>query len=286
MQADFAALRSNIDTIVNSAGFNGINLVKGTGNNLDVLTTDQVGTAVNTSAGIQTAALPVKISDSGLLTDAGVTGTKITAGDTITFSDGTNAYSVKTTATMSIKDFTNAVTTASSGKILASYDEPTGKFSYATSLSTLAITTSGTNGTAIGVGGTYSASMVTSTTSSFQVTGNDFSLSGATLSSIASVDISTSVTTATTAATALDTAISSVNDKLAKMGSQAKALTIQNDFLSKLSDTIENGISNLVDTDMAKASARLQSLQIKQQLGAQALSIANQAPSMILSLFR
>ena len=286
MQADFAALRSNIDTIVNSAGFNGINLVKGTGNNLDVLTTDQVGTAVNTSAGIQTAALPVKISDSGLLTDAGTAGTKITAGDTITFSDGTNAYSVKTSATMSIKDFTNAVTTASSGKILASYDEATGKFSYATSLSTLTIATSGTNGTAIGVGGTYSASMTTSTTSSFQVTGNDFSLSGATLSSIASVDISTSVTTATTAATALDTAISSVNDKLAKLGSQSKALSIQNDFMSKLGDTIENGLSNLVDADLAKASAKLQALQIKQQLGAQALSIANQAPSMIMSLFR
>ena len=57
-------------------------------------------------------------------------------------------------------------------------------------------------------------------------------------------------------------------------------------FLSKLSDTIEQGIGNLVDADLAKESARLQSLQIKQQLGAQALSIANQAPSLILSFFR
>jgi flagellin len=289
MQADFAALRANIDTIVNSAQFNGINLVKGTGNNLDVLTTDQAGTAVNTSAGIQSDVLPVKVSGSALLTDAGTagaSGTKVNAGDTITFTDGTNAYSVKATATMTVKDFTNAVTTASGGKILASYDPSTGRFTYATSLSNLWISNSGLAGEAVGVDAVYSASMTTSTTSSFQVTGNDFSLSGATLSPIASVDISTSVTTATTAATALDTAISSVNDKLAKLGSQAKALSIQNEFMSKLGDTLEGALSNLVDADLAKASAKLQSLQIKQQLGAQALSIANQAPSMILSLFR
>ena len=63
-------------------------------------------------------------------------------------------------------------------------------------------------------------------------------------------------------------------------------IDIQNDFLGSLSDVIEQGIGNLVDADLAKESARLQSLQIKQQLGAQALSIANQSPQVILSLFR
>ena len=286
LQADFAALRSNIDTIVNSAGFNGINLVKGTGNNLNVLTTDQTGTAVNTSSGIQTAALAVKVAGTTLLTDVDAAGTPVVAGDTITIGDGTNDYSVKTTATMTVNDFTNAVTTASGGKILASYDETSGKFTYATSLSTLTMSSDGASASAIGVGGTFSASMTTSTTSSFQVTGNDFSLTGATLSSIATADISTSVTTATTASTNIDTAITALNDKLAKLGSQAKALDVQNEFLTKLSDTIEAGVGNLVDADLAKESAKLQSLQIKQQLGAQALSIANQAPSLIMSFFR
>ena len=106
------------------------------------------------------------------------------------------------------------------------------------------------------------------------------------LSAIGTANVSTSVTTATTASTAIDTAITQLNDKLAKLGSQAKALDIQKDFLSKLSDTIESGIGNLVDADLAKDSAKLQSLQIKQQLGAQALSIANQSPQVILSLFR
>jgi flagellin len=118
------------------------------------------------------------------------------------------------------------------------------------------------------------------------VSGSDFSLSGAILSSLASTDISTSTAAATTASNAIDTAITSLNNALATMGSQAAALDIQNSFLATLSDTIEQGIGNLVDADLAKESARLQSLQIKQQLGAQALSIANQAPSLILSFFR
>ncbi|HOY78256.1 MAG TPA: flagellin [Hyphomonadaceae bacterium] len=120
----------------------------------------------------------------------------------------------------------------------------------------------------------------------FAVQGADYSLAGSILSPLATLDISTSTTTAATASTAVDTAITALNESLATMGSQAGALDVQNDFLSKLSDVIEQGISNLVDADLAKESARLQSLQIKQQLGAQALSIANQTPQLLLSFFR
>ena len=62
--------------------------------------------------------------------------------------------------------------------------------------------------------------------------------------------------------------------------------TALKDFVTKLSDSLTNGIGNLVDADLAQESARLQSLQTKQQLGIQALSIANQAPSAVLALFR
>lgn len=55
---------------------------------------------------------------------------------------------------------------------------------------------------------------------------------------------------------------------------------------SKLSDAVEASVGNLVDADLAKESAKLQALQVKQQLGVQALSIANQAPQAIMSLFR
>ena len=77
-----------------------------------------------------------------------------------------------------------------------------------------------------------------------------------------------------------------LNSNLATLGAQSRALDVQKSFLGKLSDSIEAGIGNLVDADLAKESARLQSLQVKQQLGAQALSIANSAPSIVLSFFR
>jgi flagellin len=88
------------------------------------------------------------------------------------------------------------------------------------------------------------------------------------------------------ASNAIDTALTALNKDLATMGAQSKALDVQKTFLGKLSDSIEAGIGNLVDADLAKESARLQALQVKQQLGAQALSIANSAPSIVLSFFR
>ena len=60
----------------------------------------------------------------------------------------------------------------------------------------------------------------------------------------------------------------------------------QANFISNLTDSLKSGIGAMVDADMEAASARLQALQVQQQLGAQSLSIANQAPQTILSLFR
>jgi flagellin len=84
----------------------------------------------------------------------------------------------------------------------------------------------------------------------------------------------------------INASIQNVNSALAKMASGAKKFSIQSQFVSKLVDTLNAGIGNLVDADMATESAKLQSLQVKQQLGIQALSIANSAPGITLSLFR
>jgi flagellin len=84
----------------------------------------------------------------------------------------------------------------------------------------------------------------------------------------------------------IQTSLTNVNSALAKLSSGAAKFSIQASFTQKLSDTLTAGIGNLVDANMAQESARLQSLQVKQQLGVQALSIANQAPQTILSLFR
>lgn len=94
------------------------------------------------------------------------------------------------------------------------------------------------------------------------------------------------VTTAATALGEIETFIQTAIDGAAALGASAARVSDQNDFVSKLTDAMKSGIGALVDTDMEAASARLQALQTQQQLGVQALSIANQAPQTILSLFR
>ncbi|WP_420331808.1 flagellin [Oceanicaulis alexandrii] len=84
----------------------------------------------------------------------------------------------------------------------------------------------------------------------------------------------------------IETSLDNLNTALAKLGTGSKSLEVHKSFVGKLSDALEKGIGNLVDADLAKESARLQSLQVKQQLGTQALSIANSAPSSILGYFR
>ena len=84
----------------------------------------------------------------------------------------------------------------------------------------------------------------------------------------------------------LSTSIENVSAALSRLGTGAKSLDTHLIFVGKLQDTLDTGVGNLVDADLAKESARLQALQVQQQLGAQALNIANTAPQIILSLFR
>ena len=85
---------------------------------------------------------------------------------------------------------------------------------------------------------------------------------------------------------ALNTSIANVSSALGKLGTGSKALGSHQTFITNLQNSIDVGIGNLVDADLAKESANLQALQTKQQLGIQALSIANQSSSILLGLFR
>jgi flagellin len=84
---------------------------------------------------------------------------------------------------------------------------------------------------------------------------------------------------------AIDASIKNISQGLTVFGAAGKSMEIQKSFIEKLADAIEGGIGNLVDADVARESARLKSLQIKQQLGIQALGIANSQPEAILALF-
>ncbi|MFD3191734.1 flagellin [Sedimentitalea sp. HM32M-2] len=118
------------------------------------------------------------------------------------------------------------------------------------------------------------------------------SITVATVDFEADIDLATDLTAITdtaTAATALgeiEAFLTTAIDGAAALGASAKRIQDQNSFVGKLSDAMKIGIGALVDADMEEASSRLQALQTQQQLGVQALSIANQAPQTILSLFR
>ncbi|MEO9515006.1 MAG: flagellin [Paracoccaceae bacterium] len=94
------------------------------------------------------------------------------------------------------------------------------------------------------------------------------------------------VATAATALGEIEGFLETAINGAASLGASSKRIDDQGEFVSKLTDAMKSGIGALVDADMEEASARLQALQTQQQLGIQALSIANQAPQSILSLFR
>jgi flagellin len=117
------------------------------------------------------------------------------------------------------------------------------------------------------------------------VAAQNMSLSGQVVTVSAAASISTMASASTLVAT-IQTSLTNVDAALAKLSSGAAKFSIQGTFTQNLSDTLTTGIGNLVDANMAQESASLQALQVKQQLGIQALSIANQAPQSILSLFQ
>ena len=122
-------------------------------------------------------------------------------------------------------------------------------------------------------------------TSNITVSSQNMSLSGSVVTLGASSEIDTA--SAATASLALVSAsIDNVGASLAKLGTGSNSLGTHLTFVGKLQDTLEAGVGNLVDADLAKESARLQALQTTQQLGVQALSIANSSTSILLGLFR
>jgi flagellin len=127
------------------------------------------------------------------------------------------------------------------------------------------------------------AGSVTTTTITF----NEQDL-GAIQSALAAIDLSTASTSALmqTALQAAESQLDAAIGSATKLGIAERSIETQKDFLSALTDRIDAGVGSMVDADMESEAARLQSLQVQQQLATQSLSIANQAPQNILSLFR
>ncbi|MGE0741537.1 MAG: flagellin [Hyphomonadaceae bacterium] len=307
LQADFDALRNQIDQIANAATFNGSNLVNGTNlsggsNSFSVLTTDAAGSSSGRFDLTGNALVDGNGDPYSVHADLeNATGLDFAAVDaelrfSITTGNVTETMTVQLTSGDTINDFIDSVASQSNGRVTASFDAETGEITF-NSQEDFTVTyyeddavVDDTGIFGAGAAGTSMNTVVAagSGTNALNISGFNFTLgaSGQALAGVTStLDISTA-SGAEAAATEIDDALTNLNRDLATMGAQAKALEVQKSFLGKLSDSIEAGIGNLVDADLAKESARLQALQVKQQLGAQALSIANSAPSIVLSFFR
>ena len=121
--------------------------------------------------------------------------------------------------------------------------------------------------------------------STLTATAKDLSLGGQ-ITTIGATDTIGTVTTASDMIATVETSIANVNAAITSLGTSSKAYETHATFVTKLQDALDTGVGNLVDADLAKESAKLQALQTKQQLGVQALGIANQQPQSILGLFQ
>jgi len=128
-----------------------------------------------------------------------------------------------------------------------------------------------------------SAGSVSTTTISF----NQQDL-GAIQSALAAIDLTTSSTTALLSADlqAVATQLTAATDAATSLGIAEKSIETQQTFLTELTDRLDSSVGSIIDANLEKEAARLQSLQVQQQLASQSLSIANQAPQNILSLFQ
>ncbi|PHR91174.1 MAG: flagellin [Robiginitomaculum sp.] len=295
IQTDVTALKNQIDTIVNAAQFNGLNLLKG-GGSIDILSSlDRAsdGTVSASSINVNRVSLETSAETAG--TSAVVAGTGLqvatgggtiatTATETVTLTAGAIVEGYTLTIALEGQDITYVAKAnetlndvAVNMQALIEADQTLTANAWVVDITNVS-DPSATN-TVISITNT-TAGGLTMTSSSF-----DGGTIGGGLNALSGLDVSTEVGAAS-ALSAIDGLLSTAIDASTAFGSAQKRIEIQGDFVSSLMDSMKLGIGALVDADMEEASARLQSLQVQSQLGIQALSMANQAPQSLLALFR
>ncbi|ESW59281.1 MAG: flagellin [Rhodobacter sp. CACIA14H1] len=297
LQTDVEALREQITSVVGAAQFNGLNLVDGSQTSIDVLASLDRSNGVVTASSITVDAQD--LSTGGYVANdvfsATTGGTISGAGDTfvlsldsaggtgtITIADGTNAWAAGDKVSMRIGD-RMASYTVSDSDVAAGNTVPD---LIAVGLKN-AIDKLGIDGLTVDFDSANPGqlSFANDGARDLAVNGQFRNAGSGGLGALASLDVSTAVG-AQQALGSIETLLGTAIDASASFGSAQGRLSTQSDFVSKLTDVLKTGIGTLVDADMEEASARLQALQVQQQLATQALSIANQQPQNLLSLFR
>ncbi|MBT9247118.1 flagellin [Gemmobacter fulvus] len=298
IQTDISALRDQIGSVVGAAQFNGLNLVDGSQTTVDVLSSlDRSASGVSASKITVTAQdLSVGGYAANDVFSASTGGTISGAGDTfvlsldaaggtddITIADGTTAWAAGDKITMRVGDKTASYTVTASDITSGANTVPD---LIAVGMKN-AIDALGISGLTVDYdsGSPGQLAFTNDGTTDLAVSGQFKNAGSGGLGALSSIDVSTA-SGADSALTAIEGMIQTSIDAAAEFGSTQKRIDIQADFVGKLSDSLKAGIGTMVDANMEEASARLQALQVQQQLGVQALSIANQSPQSILSLFR
>ena len=272
MQTQIAAILTNIDQFASSASFNGVNLLDGASGNLNVVQ-DVAGNTIAvtnqnaTTAGLGLANLAVNSSAVRLTFDNTFA---VANGDSVALSDGTNTY------TFEFSDGSAPLTTTptTTNKVFAVMVDPTTQ-------SNMQMV-----GSLIGALHQQGFGATLNSNGTLDVAGNGIT-NAATSVTFASGGATQAAVTGTQAAiTVVDAAVTAMNSKVAALGEASQQITGMQNFNSALKDSLTSGLGALTDADMAAESAKLQSLQTKQQLAIQSLSIANQQPQSLLSLFR
>ena len=309
IQTDIEQLRDQIASVVSSAQFNGLNMVNGQAQNpVSILS------SLDRSAGgvVQSGTIEVSLDNTNLTTNVG---TAVTAaahpgtGAAQAVADGADLVFAATGF-----DFADAAGAAGGGVALRAGDmsaAPTDAALAAGDRVELDVNGTrvaytvreGDTGSAILSGlrsGLESAGLHSTIDIAFD--GADFTISNNTgeaidvtmtatrgaggLSALEGLNVAGTDQQRSDALRDIESMIQYAIDASATFGSSQKRIDIQKDFVGGLMDSMKSGIGSLVDADMEETSARLQALQVQQQLGIQALSIANQQPQNILSLFR
>jgi flagellin len=294
IQTDIVALRDQINSVVGAAQFNGLNLVDGSQTTVNVLSSlDRSATGV-TSSNIAVSAQNLSTDAGAALTAGGgtlsaanvVTGTPVTLNG-FTFQGGGGALAAN--APTAVPGTLTALIAGDSvelsvGSVSASYVVQEGDTGDALVAGLKnALTANGLSDSDFTLSLGSGALTVANNTNQAAAISVGTTRGTGGLSGLNSINVETQPAAALQA---IEGMLQTSIDAAAAFGSSQKRIEIQSDFVGKLTDSLKTGIGAMVDTDMEEASARLQALQVQQQLATQALSIANQQPQGLLSLFR
>jgi len=294
IQADITELRAQISGIVNAAQFNGQNLLKDGGAISVLASLDRASNQTVTAASIDInrqdlqgtvgVAGTVAITAGAGLATAGAT--QITTGNSSTVTLTAGAIATGTTFRIDIGGVGNRVeyisrandTLNDVSRNLKSLIEARGIAGVSVTTTPVADPTATNN--VLNISNTSGATLSLASSS---LTGGT---AGGGLAALAGLNVETSDASAASALTAIEGLLTVAVNAAAALGSSQKRIENQGDFMITLIDSITSGVGSLTDADMEAASAKLQALQVQQQLGTQALSIANQGSQSLLALFR